>query len=670
MSKTFRFPKLFKSSESSESSESPKSHELPKSSKSFKIPTYQNVLKKLKLKSNFEPRNTEHRNSSEELLFNNYNNRKRIYSVENIKNLPLLYAIKKSGVYSLGTVHIYSEPLEYIESNVNIKKNLSNTKNDPNIELLYYMLNNFLYSKSENEKNGKKTYEYELKIFPFEESLEQLNTMMLDSDQNEIDKLEQEIKRLEKTNISNKIINNLKQEKKYKETLLLKNRIKKDLSNKEILLKKKTNNNTLKKNIVNLNNKLIEIEELLNKYERNRFNINLINILNDIIKLIEESESKSNNIMNNINSINNLIKYKEILYKNLYESSINNNNKIIIKILIILNFFHYLYNENQINLTISNISTSHKISSKILKNADFVYNQNKKSLSQSNLSRLYEISNKTNIQQKIKKLNTLNNNKNNILSEIISLEEHSKLVEMNNINNKNEIELFRTILSLGNSININFTNKRIKYELYKLKKTCINILKNILKNTEKEKNIISNNLVSKITNILPQQGGEFVILSTLIVSMTYVTISYIHFTYIIKVFAKFIFLRCSKETKGLSELEFIGVFIKNNFRDLFIQFIFTLMFSLIGPIAIILNEIVVHFIVRIFLSETINYFMENKNNDGYGQSNLGYFGSLEGVLRDLVNYGNKEELRVPRLSDYPDYRKIEGCINDNFSSYF
>ena len=64
------------------------------------------------------------------------------------------------------------------------------------------------------------------------------------------------------------------------------------------------------------------------------------------------------------------------------------------------------------------------------------------------------------------------------------------------------------------------------------------------------------------------------------------------------------------------------------------------------------------------------WLTENKNNDGYGQSNLGYFGSLEGVLRDLVNYGNKEELRVPRLDDYPDYRKIERCINDNFSGYF
>ena len=64
------------------------------------------------------------------------------------------------------------------------------------------------------------------------------------------------------------------------------------------------------------------------------------------------------------------------------------------------------------------------------------------------------------------------------------------------------------------------------------------------------------------------------------------------------------------------------------------------------------------------------WLTENKNNDGYGQSNLGYFGSLEAVLMDLVNYGNKEQLRVPRLDDYPDYRKIERCINDNFSSYF
>jgi hypothetical protein len=64
------------------------------------------------------------------------------------------------------------------------------------------------------------------------------------------------------------------------------------------------------------------------------------------------------------------------------------------------------------------------------------------------------------------------------------------------------------------------------------------------------------------------------------------------------------------------------------------------------------------------------WLTDNKDNDEFSQSSLGYFGSLDGVLRDLINYGDKEELRVPRLDDYPDYRKVQECINDNFSSYF
>jgi hypothetical protein len=64
------------------------------------------------------------------------------------------------------------------------------------------------------------------------------------------------------------------------------------------------------------------------------------------------------------------------------------------------------------------------------------------------------------------------------------------------------------------------------------------------------------------------------------------------------------------------------------------------------------------------------WLTDNKDNEGFSQSSLGYFGSLDGVLRDLINYGDKEELRVPRLDDYPDYRKVQECINDNFSSYF
>lgn len=61
---------------------------------------------------------------------------------------------------------------------------------------------------------------------------------------------------------------------------------------------------------------------------------------------------------------------------------------------------------------------------------------------------------------------------------------------------------------------------------------------------------------------------------------------------------------------------------------------------------------------------------ENKDKDGYNSNTIEYFGSLEGVLKDLIDYGSREELRVPRLDDYPDHREVEKCINDNFTSYF
>jgi hypothetical protein len=61
---------------------------------------------------------------------------------------------------------------------------------------------------------------------------------------------------------------------------------------------------------------------------------------------------------------------------------------------------------------------------------------------------------------------------------------------------------------------------------------------------------------------------------------------------------------------------------------------------------------------------------ENKDKDGFSSNTIEYFGSLLGLLKDSVDYGYKEGLRVPTLDDYPDYRKIERCINDNFSSYF
>ena len=64
------------------------------------------------------------------------------------------------------------------------------------------------------------------------------------------------------------------------------------------------------------------------------------------------------------------------------------------------------------------------------------------------------------------------------------------------------------------------------------------------------------------------------------------------------------------------------------------------------------------------------WLYENKDKNGYSENDLEYFGNLENVLKDLIHYGGREELRVPRLDDYPDYRKIQSCINDNLTSYF
>jgi len=64
------------------------------------------------------------------------------------------------------------------------------------------------------------------------------------------------------------------------------------------------------------------------------------------------------------------------------------------------------------------------------------------------------------------------------------------------------------------------------------------------------------------------------------------------------------------------------------------------------------------------------WLYDNKDKNGYSQNSLGYFGNVESVLRDSIDYGSRERLRVPRLDDYPDHRKLISCINDSLTSYF
>jgi len=65
-----------------------------------------------------------------------------------------------------------------------------------------------------------------------------------------------------------------------------------------------------------------------------------------------------------------------------------------------------------------------------------------------------------------------------------------------------------------------------------------------------------------------------------------------------------------------------------------------------------------------------NWLDYNKDKNGYNDNSLEYFGSYYNVIEDSIQYDLMDNLSVPRLDDYPDYREMEKCINDGISDYF
>ena len=71
------------------------------------------------------------------------------------------------------------------------------------------------------------------------------------------------------------------------------------------------------------------------------------------------------------------------------------------------------------------------------------------------------------------------------------------------------------------------------------------------------------------------------------------------------------------------------------------------------------------------LFKLINGWLEhNKNSDGFSDNTIEYFGGYLKLMKDVMENGPMELIRVPRLDDYPDYRKVEKCMNDSVESYF
>lgn len=58
------------------------------------------------------------------------------------------------------------------------------------------------------------------------------------------------------------------------------------------------------------------------------------------------------------------------------------------------------------------------------------------------------------------------------------------------------------------------------------------------------------------------------------------------------------------------------------------------------------------------------------SNQTVGGDTIEYHGSYKSLLDNLIYHGERDEISVPRLDDYPDYRQVEKCVNENIRSYF
>ena len=64
------------------------------------------------------------------------------------------------------------------------------------------------------------------------------------------------------------------------------------------------------------------------------------------------------------------------------------------------------------------------------------------------------------------------------------------------------------------------------------------------------------------------------------------------------------------------------------------------------------------------------WLTENKNKNGYSNNTIEYFGSYYNLVKDSMEYGGMEWLRVPNLDDFPDFTKMRECMNYGIRDYF
>lgn len=60
----------------------------------------------------------------------------------------------------------------------------------------------------------------------------------------------------------------------------------------------------------------------------------------------------------------------------------------------------------------------------------------------------------------------------------------------------------------------------------------------------------------------------------------------------------------------------------------------------------------------------------NREKGGYNNNTIEYFSSYNALIKDAMEYGPMDWIRVPVLDDYPDWRKMQKCISESVENYF
>lgn len=65
----------------------------------------------------------------------------------------------------------------------------------------------------------------------------------------------------------------------------------------------------------------------------------------------------------------------------------------------------------------------------------------------------------------------------------------------------------------------------------------------------------------------------------------------------------------------------------------------------------------------------VEFLTVNKEKT-YSDNTFEYWGNYMGILKALINDGDRSHVSTPRLDDWPDSNKVSKCVNENIGDYF